>query len=114
MWLESKYATRLPHGKWSHLHAKDANEIFVGMMKTISQEIVSLCLCINVNVRSLLGCLVVNTNILTLFYSRILYSTCDFQTYKVCLITIIKIRGKSQEKMHYNIHICTISVFVEI
>jgi len=36
MWLESKYAIRLPHGKWSHLHAKDANvnERFVGMRKT--------------------------------------------------------------------------------
>jgi len=56
----------------------------------------------------------VNTNTLTLFYFGILYSTCDFQTYKVCLITTIKIKGKIQQKMHYKIHICTIIAFVEI
>jgi hypothetical protein len=59
MWLENKYGTRLPHQKWSHLHAKDANvnEIFVGMMKTIPQEMVILCQCINVDVKSMLVCL---------------------------------------------------------
>jgi hypothetical protein len=40
----------------------------------------------------------VNTNILTLFHFGILYSTCYFQTYKVCLIITKKIRGKIQQK----------------
>jgi len=47
----------------------------------------------------------VNTNILTLSDFAILYSRCYFQTYKVCLIITIKIRGKIQQKMHYKIYI---------
>jgi hypothetical protein len=60
---------------------------------------------LNVNV------LMVTTNILALFYFGIMYLTYYFQTYKICITTITKIKGKTQPKMHYKIHICTIKDF---
>jgi hypothetical protein len=54
----------------------------------------------------------VTTNILTLFYSKILYFTFYVQTYKFCITIITKIKSKIQPKMHYKIHIYTIVVSV--
>jgi hypothetical protein len=61
----------------------------------------------------ILNIYMINTNILTLFHSRILYSTCYFQ-YGVCSITTIKIRGNFNKKMHYKIDINTMIAFVVI
>jgi len=55
----------------------------------------------------------IDNNILTLFYSEILYLTCYFQIYRVYIITI-EIKSKTQPKMHYRIHIYTIIAFAII
>jgi len=47
----------------------------------------------------------VNVDIFTFFYSRILYLTYYFETYKVGIVTTIEIKSKIQHKIHYKIHI---------
>jgi hypothetical protein len=58
---------------------------------------------------------VVNINISnTTFHFGIFYLTYCFQTYKVYLIIITKTKGKTQQKIHHRIQICTIIVFAMI